>query len=311
MKSPGDIKHGRVELVAVPQQVATDAEQRRASSAKDVFWQTEGVTLYCGDALQILPILPAASVDAVITSPPYAEQRKDLYASIEPRRYPVWTANWFMAAEPSLRQNASILVNIREHIRDGEISDYVHKTRMLLRDIGFVECEEMLWIKPDAMPVGSCHRPRRSWERILWFGLSGKAYCNPKANGVSSQRIGLRAKDVGTSSDNWIKGYSKKFRNGTSRHRDYVECGINSNERGVDHPACYPVELAAWMVRGWSAPNATVVDPFMGSGSSGVAAIQNGRKFIGIELSEKYCAIARERIERAHAHTASGQSRLT
>lgn len=264
-----------------------------------VYWQSEGVTLYCGDAIQVLSTLRASSIDAIVTSPPYAQQRQKAYGGIDPRRYPVWTANWMMAAEPLLKQNASVLINIREHIRGGQISDYVHKTRLLLRDIGFIECEELVWIKPDGSPLGSSKRPRRSWERILWFGLTGKAYCDTKANGVESQRIGFPADQVGDPTKDLVAGYSEGFVTGISRHRDYVECRLALNERGVDHPARYPTPLAQWLVRGWSKPGSTILDLFMGSGTTGVAAILEGREFVGIDREEHYCAMAQERIEKA------------
>ena len=273
------------------------------AAGKSIYWRTDGVTLYCGDSFQILPSLSPGSVDAIITSPPYAEQRKAQYGGIPANRYPVWTANWLMAAEKALQPHASILINIREHLREGEIDDYVHKTRLLVRDIGFVECDELIWIKPDAPPLGSPYRPRRSWERILWFGLTGKAYCNAKANGTPSKRIGFPADEVGAPTKELVAGYSAGFVSGTSRHRDYVEVPVGLNERGVDHPARYPTELAEWLVLGWSPLGSTVLDPFMGSGSTGIAAVRNGRKFIGIEMDEHYCAIAKERIEKAILET--------
>ena len=266
--------------------------------AKFLYWSAPGVNLYCGNALEVMPLLPAASIGAVITSPPYAEQRKHQYGGISEHRYPVWTANWFMAVEQALCQDASILVNIREHIRKGQISDYVHKTRLLLREIGFNECEELIWIKRNGPPLGSTNRPRRCWERIMWFGLTGHAYCNPKANGIPSNKIGFMDANVEASKD-FYHGYSNGFAAGISRAPDYVEVPVGLDKSGRGHPAPYPVALAEWLVRGWSPPNSTVLDPFLGSGSTGVAAVQNGRKFIGIELQEKYCAISKQRIEAA------------
>ena len=236
---------------------ARDSVLVGGAAGKSIYWQADGVTLYCGDSFLILPTLPPGSVDAIITSPPYAEQRVKQYGGIPAKRYQVWTANWFMAAEKALRPHASLLINIREHLRNGEINDYVLKTRLLLRDIGFVECEELIWIKPDAPPLGSPYRPRRSWERILWFGLNKKAYCNPKANGTPSKRIGFPADEVGAATKELVTGYSAGFVSGTSRHRDYVEVPVGLNERGVDHPARYPVPLGRLIFT----PSVTLSEP--------------------------------------------------
>lgn len=254
-----------------------------------------------GDSLEVLPSIER--VDAVVTSPPYAMQRKDLYGGIAEHRYPVWTANWMMALETACHSETSILINIREHLRSGEISDYVHKTRMLLRDIGFVECEEVIWCKPDSPPVGSIKRPRRAWERVLWFGLTGEAYCDTKANGQPSDRIGLTADSAGAASAGWINGMGA-LKSGIARSRDYCEIGTGSNDASVDHPAKYPTEFAEWMIRGWCNPGGCVCDPFMGSGTTGIAAVKHGRSFIGIEREPKYFDIAVRRIEQAYADQA-------
>ncbi len=65
------------------------------------------------------------------------------------------------------------------------------------------------------------------------------------------------------------------------------------------HPTTKPVELMEWLVTHFSDSNATILDPFMGSGTTGVAAIKTGRRFIGIELDPGYCEIAKKRIMEA------------
>lgn len=234
-----------------------------------------------------------------MTSPPYAQQRKRQYGGIAPAEYPEWTVAWMSAAAKLLTQRASILINIREHVSNGEMSDYVLRSRLALRDAGFIECDEEIWDKPDAPPLGDPKRPRRSWERILWFSLSRRPYCDPRANGKMSNRIGYPADVVGKATRGCVAGFSDGFRSGIARHRDLVTIRCGSNERGVNHPAKYPVELAAWLIRGWSPPGSTVLDLFNGSGTTGVAAVENERMFVGVEVREDYCEIARTRIEKA------------
>jgi len=70
-----------------------------------------------------------------------------------------------------------------------------------------------------------------------------------------------------------------------------------STDRSIDHPCPKPIGIAMWMVERVSFPGDTILDPFCGSGTTGVACIRLGRRFIGIEKDEKYAAIARERLE--------------
>ena len=122
-------------------------------------------------------LLPDESVDLIITSPPYAEQRKKQYGGIPEKDYPEWTVKWMDEVKRILKPDGSVAINIRPHIRNGQISDYTLKTRLALREAGWIECEELIWIKPDSPPLGSVKRPRRAWESIHWFGKTGNVYC--------------------------------------------------------------------------------------------------------------------------------------
>ena len=146
-------------------------------------------TLYHGDCLEVMRQLPDNSVDAVVTSPPYAMQRAKLYGGVPEDEYPSWTVAWMEQVRRILKPHGSVLINIREHIRNGEMSAYVHRTRLALREAGWIQCDELIWVKPDAPPVGHPGRPRRSWERILWFAKGNQPWCDPKANGRRSRSI--------------------------------------------------------------------------------------------------------------------------
>ena len=253
--------------------------------------------LFHGDCLDILPTLAAGSVDAVITSPPYAMQRKKQYGGIPEALYPDWTVAWLGRAKHCLKPSGSVFINIREHVKNGVISDYVHKMRLLVRDAGWYECDELIWIKPDAPPVGHPKRPRRSWERVLWFSLVRQPYCNPTANGRQSKRVGMSNDKA-----DWMgRAYGRT--NGVARSRDYVEAHVGGNTaftRDVKHPARYPSKFAEWMIKIITPISGVVLDPFMGSGTTGHAAANTNRRFIGIERDEHYFNIASERIAAAY-----------
>src|SRR5690606_26585109 len=103
--------------------------------------------------------LPDASVDALITSPPYAMQRKDTYGGVPEADYPAWTVAWMAEARRVLKPDGSAVINIRPHVRNGQISDYVLRTRLALREDGWAEVEELIWNKISGAPLGAVNRP--------------------------------------------------------------------------------------------------------------------------------------------------------
>ncbi len=251
--------------------------------------------IICGDCLK--EQLPPSSIDLLFTSPPYAEQRKKQYQSIIEEDYPYWTTDWVQALSPALKPIASVVIVIRSHVHQGFISPYILKTRLALHDIGWREPEELIWVKPDAPPLGNIHRPRRSWEHILWFSRSNKPFCDLRAHDGISNRIGFQSKKgVG----DWKSGCSP-VKTGTPRTRDYFEAGTSSCDRSPNntHPAQFPEILATQMIKMLCPVNGVVLDPFFGSGTTGVSCVKNERSFIGIDISEEYCKIASDRINHA------------
>ena len=251
------------------------------------------------DCLKIASSFADNSINVIITSPPYAQQRSKQYGGIPEELYPQWTADWCNAFRHALTDDGSIAIVIRPHINNGQISDYVLKTRLKLRET-FNESEELIWVKPNSPPLGNLNRPRRAWESILWFSKTNKPYCDPKANGTPSNRVGFESiKGVGD-----YKSGCHKAREGIARCKDYVEVGTSGVDRSPEniHPAQYPEKLAAWLVKLLCPVNGTVVDPFMGSGTTLVACKnlnKNGYNltYHGIEIREEYCQIARNRLE--------------
>lgn len=248
--------------------------------------------IICGDCFNTLPEHP---IDLVVTSPPYAQQRASQYGGIPEEDYPAWTVKWMQAVRPLLKITGSVAIVIRPHIRQHVISDYVLKTRLALREDGWDEAEELIWTKPDAPPMGHIKRPRRSWESILWFAKdASKVFCDPKANGNISKRIGMETtKGVG----DWKAGVCKA-KEGIARCRDYVEVGTGQVDKSKEntHPAQYPQALVEWIIRLLCPANGHVLDLFMGSGTTLVACAKLGINVTGIEINKEYCEIARRRL---------------
>jgi site-specific DNA-methyltransferase (adenine-specific) len=259
-----------------------------------VDWRVE-----VGDCIEVMRGLDAGSVDAVVTSPPYAMQRAKQYGGIPDADYPAWTVAWMAEAHRLLVPSGSVIINIREHVKDGQISDYVHHTRLALREWGWFEWDELIWIKKTSAPIGHPSRPRRSWERLLWFGKSRQGFAAPKANGSPSESVGRSvSKAISGGYQGRVTG---QINPGIARCRDYIVCNPEHNQ---NHPAPYPAELAEWCINLTCPFGGTVLDPFTGSGTTGMVAVRNGRNFVGSELNPEYADMARGRMAGAVPITA-------
>src|SRR5690606_14250710 len=164
-----------------------------------------------------------------------------------------------------------------------------------MREEGESVCDELIWRRYDAPPVGDPGRPRRERERILWVAKERQPRRDAKANGAPSKWIGAN-----TRSKAWLKWLSgnAEYSEGIARCRDLVSIPVcETDSRG--HPAAYPRDLAAWMIRLVTPPGGTVLDPFAGSGTTLLAAVQEGFSAIGIEREPEYCEIIRRRMEAA------------
>jgi DNA modification methylase len=250
--------------------------------------------LFAGDSLQLGGRIPPGSVDAIITSPPYAQQRARQYGGVDEARYPEWTVGWLDSLAPALKPDASVAIVIRSHVRDGTLSDYVLRTRLAVRAAGWHEPDELIWMKPDAPPVGCVRYPRRSFEQILWFSRSRNPAVFPQANGTNSKRIGFAAAKGATQWLHQTAGSNHEV--GQPRCRDYVEVPVSANARGNPHPAQFPKPLAEWLIKLFVPKGGSVLDPFGGSGTTAAAARALGRDWISAEIHWDYVVHTIDRL---------------
>jgi site-specific DNA-methyltransferase (adenine-specific) len=232
-------------------------------------------TLYLGDCREILPMLDR--VDAVISDPPFeaeahTQQRRALGRGHEDGRRDILNAALpFAAIDEASRSLISVQVS---RLAKGWVlifcqAEAVGDWRAALEAAGAKYRRAMVWVKPDGMPQFSSDRPGMGYESI-----------------VSA----------------WAGGGASKW-NGGGKHGVFVipkhDAGNGHGGASNPHPTTKPMRLMSELVALFTEPAALVLDPFMGSGTTGVACVQHGRRFIGIELEPKYFDVACQRIEAA------------
>lgn len=221
-------------------------------------------TLYLGDCLEVMPTL--GKVDAVVTDPPYESDahRKDRKITGK-NRGTIAESFSFGAIDPIRQRAATCMVNVcKGWLLAFCMAEGVAPWRDCIEEAGAKYKRAMIWIKPDAMPQFNGQGPAAGYESIV------SAWCG---DGYSSWNGGGR---VGTFSHN---------KNSGGKHL---------------HETQKPVSLMKELVGLFSDNGEIILDPFMGSGTTGVACVKLGRKFIGIELDPKYFDIACRRIEEAY-----------
>ena len=291
------IRSGQLTVTVADRLADNETNHHRKRSAKTPDG-ADASRVQCGDCLDWIPTLQNKSTQLVVTSPPYAEQRSGQYHSVPELDYPNWTVKWMGLLWDKLTPSSSVLIVIRPHAKNGKLSDYVLKTRLALREDGWNECDELIWLKPDAPPLGDNRRPRRCWESILWFSKSGKPFVNALACGQESSRIGFESSfrfGVGPNSPIG-SGQRNEVRMGIARCSDVFTAPVGGIEKGFDHPAMFPNSLAEQLISTFSRDGDLVCDPFCGSGTTLAAAKRLKRDFIGFDQSSAYCKMARQRL---------------
>jgi site-specific DNA-methyltransferase (adenine-specific) len=261
-------------------------------------------TLYHGRSETILPLFRAESVNLIVTSPPYADQRKNTYGGIAPDEY----VDWFLPITAQLyrilKPDGSFVLNIKERVVDGERHTYVMELILAMRKQGWLWTEEYCWHKKNSYPGKWPNRFRDSWERCLHFTKDRKfamyqeAVMVPMGDWAETRLKNLSETDKRRDNSRVGSGFGKNVSNWVGREKVYpsnvLHMATETGNKG--HSAAFPVELPAWFIKLFTQPNDVVLDPFTGSGTTNVAAKQLGRYHIGIEKESAYFAKAAQRV---------------
>ena len=252
----------------------------------------EGVTLYLGDCRDILPTL--GKVDAVVTSPPYDGIRKygEGFNGFD------WKA--VICAFPRIIVPGGVVVwNVADQTVDGSETGTSFKQALYAMDCGLRLHDTMVVCK-EGVTFPDANRYHPAFEYVFVFSNGAPKHFNGIKDwknkwGGSKMHGTDRLADGSTKPINGLGRDVPQY--GLRRNWWVVPNPYNGDTKG--HPAPMPIALASDHIETWTIIGETVADPFLGSGTTGVAAVKLGRKFIGIEIEPRYFDIACKRISDA------------
>jgi site-specific DNA-methyltransferase (adenine-specific) len=276
-------------------------------------------SVYFGDANNILPSLPAGSVDCIITSPPYYRQRNyedspdQLGQETSPAAYVERLVEIMGQCRRVMKPSGTLWLNIGDKYDRGGQLGMPWRAALAMIDDGWTLRSDIIWHKPNAMPSSVKTRPTVDHEYIFFFTKSPDYYYDADA---------IREPHVTFSEHSKMRGGRNHFgkRGGTP------EAGKNGGDNNLHdarwdqafHPqgrnkrtvwsiplskfreahfAVFPPQLVETCILAGCPPRGVVLDPFLGSGTTALVARRLGRRYLGIDCSADYCEMARRRLE--------------
>jgi site-specific DNA-methyltransferase (adenine-specific) len=257
-----------------------------------------------GDCLDVLADYPDDSFDLIVTSPPYADKRKNTYGGVAPDKY----VEWFIPRSKQflrvLKPTGTFILNIKEKAENGERHTFVLELILALRRQGWLWTEEFIWHKKNCYPGKWPNRFRDAWERCLQFNktrhfkMNQESVMVPMGDWADTRLKSLGKNDVVRFDSRVGSGFGKNITNWIGRDKAYptnvlhlaTECGNKS------HSAAFPEALPEWFIKLFTDEGDSVLDPFVGSGTACAVAQRLRRNSIDIELKSEYCKLAESEI---------------
>lgn len=247
--------------------------------------------IHCIDCVEGMRMLPDGCIDLTVTSPPYDNLRD----------YHGYSFDFDAVARELFRVTAdggAVVWIVADATVKGTETGTSFRQALGFKDVGFNLHDTMIWVKDGGGGFGSsyCYVQNTEYMFVLTKGKPKSVYLIRdhvnKCVGAKKNKCGYR-----------------HFADGTIRIDDKIitvppfskrnNWWLIDRQQGFGgHPAAFPLKLARDHVLSWSSPGDTVMDPFMGSGTTAIAALETGRNFIGFEISKEYCDIADERIRK-------------
>jgi DNA modification methylase len=260
--------------------------------------------IYCGDSREVLKKFPDGYFNLIVTSPPYADARKKHYDSIKPEEYQSFILSFHDQFWRVLAENGSFVLNIKDKIVDGVRNRFVWKTVLGLSELGWHCVDDYLWIKPNAMPGYWKNRLRDEWEYCFHmtkqkqFAMYQKAVMKPMGNWAEKRLAKLTGKSNQRHNSENNSGFGRDLRNWKNKKLVLPGNAVSVPLVGknMGHPSVFPVGLPEFFIKLFTKPHDNVLDPFAGSGSTGVAAELLERNVTLIDNKMEYIKVIEERL---------------
>ena len=261
--------------------------------------------IYQGDSLKLLKVLPDNYVDLVITSPPYADLKTYIdFKGIPANEYVNWFLPYCKEIERIIKPTGSFILNINDKVENGFRHPYVFDLISIIhKETNLKMFERLFWNKMKGLPNKNRFGDRV--EFMFWFAKEKGFTFN-----IDEIRTEYSEKSLNRMKRPLRKRYARDKENQNSNeYKDWAPnpkgalpttlVNISSESKRIsdNHIAVYPVQLVKYFIKGSTMPNDLVLDPFMGTGTTGIAAKQLCRNYLGFELQPDYIEIANIRIK--------------
>ena len=257
-----------------------------------------------GDSREVLKTIEDSTIDLIITSPPYADRRKNTYGGIVPKKYVAWFLPISEQLLRVLKPTGTFILNIKEKAESGERNTYVLDLILALRKQGWLWTEEFIWYKKNCYPGKWPNRFRDAWERLLQFNKTKKfnmyqeEVMVPMGDWAKTRLKKLSETDKIRDNSKVGSGFGKNISNWIDREKAYptnvVHLATECNNK--NHSAAFPEELPEWFIKLFTKENDTVLDPFMGSGTTLNVANRMMRHSIGIDIVPEYYEMVKNQL---------------
>ena len=285
--------------------------------------------IYQGDALEVLKQMPSESVDMCITSPPYWNMRdygdkNQLGLEYTTSEFIDNLYNVFHELKRVLKDEGSLWINIRDTyskgvkrcgVKNKSLSMIPERLIIKLLDDGWILRNDIIWHKPNAMPDSCKNRFTVDYEHLYFLTKKDKGYYFKTQYEPYTSNIKSKKDNINNNNNDKDKRSalieSKMVRHGAngttlnspSKWSDKgrikrTTWSISTKAYKEAHFATYPTELIECPIDAGCPEGGIVLDPFMGSGTTGVVAKKQGKHYVGIELNKEYIEIADNRIKK-------------
>jgi site-specific DNA-methyltransferase (adenine-specific) len=262
------------------------------------------VDIFFGDSREVLSKFSDGHFNLIMTSPPYADARKNHYDSIHPDSFVDFFLTFHEEFWRVLADDGSFILNIKDKVIDGQRHRYVWKTILELNEKGWLCIDDYVWHKPNAMPGYWPNRLRDEWEYCFHltknkkFKMFQESVKKPIGDWSVKRLANLTGKSAIRHNSENDSGFGRDLNKWVDKELvlpgNVISVPLIGKNMG--HPAVFPNGLPEFFIKLFTTEKDNILDPFAGSGSTGIAAIQNDRNAVLIDNKEEYIQVIRERL---------------